>query len=183
MSKMERHPIELNEAAQNVALALQRGALEPLWLACIAVCIDGVLFALAFWFALYGAAPTDLFAPLDAAGWALLGSGMVVASMVAIGGYRSAVMAKRVTFIAYSLLCVMIPAAAGIFITPGGDMNAALVSMALSLAVAILPTRLAGTMIIRWVIETGLIARRAVIAGGGEEAARLIRRAERPTGK
>ena len=46
---------------------------------------------------------------------------------------------------------------------------------ALSLSVAIVPTRLGCRVIVRWVIETGLIARRTVIAGGGAAAARLIR--------
>lgn len=175
MSKMDRHSIKLNEAAQNVALVLQRGALEPLWLACIAVCIDVFVFALAFWFALYGATATEQFAPLDAAGWAILGSGVVVATMVVLGGYRSKVMANRVSFIGYSLLCAIAPVVVGIALAPVANMSTAIASTALSLTVAIIPTRLGGNMIIRWVIETGLIARRAVIAGGGEEAARLIR--------
>lgn len=175
MAESGAHAIVLNEAAQNVAQGLQRGALEPFWLACIAVCIDLPVFILAFWFALYGSTAPDQFAPFVAAAWAGLGAGVFVMTMIATGGYRSAVMADRVSFMAHSVLCAVVPIVLGAVLAPLDDRGAALAAMVLSLAIAIIPTRFAAQMAVAWVIEMGLIARRAVIAGGGEEAARLIR--------
>jgi Undecaprenyl-phosphate glucose phosphotransferase len=165
----------LNEAAQNVAQGLQRGALEPFWLACIAVCIDLPVFILAFWFALYGVTDPDQFAPFAAAAWAGLGGGIFVMAMIATGGYRSAVMADRVSFMAHSVLCGLVPIVLGAALAPLDDRCGALAATVLSLAIAMITTRFAAQMAVKWVIEMGLIARRAVIAGGGEEAARLIR--------
>ncbi|MBK0327612.1 exopolysaccharide biosynthesis polyprenyl glycosylphosphotransferase [Rhodobacteraceae bacterium F11138] len=165
----------LNESARNVALGLRRGALEPLWLTCVAAAIDLPIFAVAYWFAQYGATPADGFAPLAAAGWAVLGAAIFVAIMVATGVYRSAIMADRVSFIARSVLCASLPVLGYLDFLPPEEMHTALTAIVLSLAVPLIPIRLGAVMIVRWIIDTGLIARRAVIAGGGEEAARLIR--------
>lgn len=175
VAPMDGQSIGLNEAAQNVALGLRRGALEPLWLVCVAVCIDFPVFVLAFWFALYGAISIEEFAPVVAGLWAGLAGGVLVATLVATGGYRSTVMADRVSFITRTVLCATAPVLGIIALAPIESIGAALWVVGLSLAVAIIPTRLGARIIVRWVIETGLIARRAVIAGGGEEAARLIR--------
>lgn len=165
----------LNEAAQNVALVLRRGALEPLWLTCIAACIDLPVFIIAYWFALYGAMPTEQFAPFIAAGWAAFGAGTFVAIMVAVGGYRSAVMSNRVAFFSRSVQCAIVPILGGLVLIPFENIGGFLAVSVISLAIAIIPTRFGAHVIMCWVIETGLIARRAVIAGGGDEAANLIR--------
>lgn len=175
VSRFDGQPIELNAVAKNVARGLQRGALEPFWLMCVAVCVDLPVFVLVFWFACYGAIPTEQFDPLVVGGWAGLSGLVFVGSMVAIGGYRSAVMIDRVSFIARTVLCVVGPFVGLIALTPIENFGTALTAVGLTLAVAIIPTRLGAQMAVRWVIEAGLIARRAVIAGGGEEAARLIR--------
>ncbi|WP_241525586.1 hypothetical protein [Pseudophaeobacter leonis] len=73
VAEVEGQSNRLNEAAQNVAFGLQRGALEPLWLACVAICIDLPVLMLAFWFALYGASPAEQLTPVIAAGWAAWG--------------------------------------------------------------------------------------------------------------
>jgi Undecaprenyl-phosphate glucose phosphotransferase len=165
----------LNEAAQNVAFGLRRGAIEPFWLTFVAVCIDLPIFTLAFWFALYGAISTEQFSPLFAGVWAGLAGIFFVATMVATGGYRVPAMANRVSFIAHSVLCVVAPVIGLIALAPIDSLGEALSAAVFSLAAAIFPTRFGSQYIVRWVVETGLIARRAVIAGGGEEAARLIR--------
>lgn len=175
MAHVDGHSIVLNEAAQNVAFALRRGALEPLWLLCVAVCVDVPVFVLAFWFVLYGIIPTASFAPLIAAGWALLAGSFFVASMVAIGAYRSAVMANRASFITRTVFCAIAPVCGLLLIAPSNAPGVAVSTALLVMTVAIVPTRLGAQMVVGWVIDTGLIARRAVIAGGGDEAARLIR--------
>lgn len=175
MADVDGQSIRLNEVAQNVAFGLRRGALEPFWLASVAACIDLPMFALAFWFALYGATPIEQFTPLAAAGWAGLGGVCFVVIMITTGGYRSAVLTDRTSFIARSVLCVLAPVFGLIVLAPVESLGAALSAVVLSLAVVVLPTRFGVQMVVRWIIETGLIARRAVIAGGGDEAARLIR--------
>ncbi|MDW3221581.1 MAG: exopolysaccharide biosynthesis polyprenyl glycosylphosphotransferase [Paracoccaceae bacterium] len=175
MAHVDCQTIGLNEAAKNVASALRRGALEPLWLMCVAVCVDLPVFVLAFWFVLYATAVTGSFAPFLAAGWALLAAGLFVASMVAIGTYRSTIMANRAAFISRSIFCAIAPLGGLLMAVPPENPGIAVPTAVFVVMIAIIPTRLGAQMVVRWVIETGLIARRAVVAGGGDEAARLIR--------
>ncbi|KAE9628326.1 exopolysaccharide biosynthesis polyprenyl glycosylphosphotransferase [Parasedimentitalea maritima] len=175
MTSAGGHAVKLNEASQNVAFGLQRGALEPLWLTCVAACIDLPVFTLAFWFALYGSTSIDGFAPLIVGGWAGLGAVLFVTIMAITNGYSSALMTDRASFIARSVLCVIAPVIGLISLAPIESHGLAFSAAVISLAIAIVPTRFGAQVIVRWVVETGLIARRAVIAGGGEEAACLIR--------
>ncbi|MDA8584761.1 exopolysaccharide biosynthesis polyprenyl glycosylphosphotransferase [Rhodobacteraceae bacterium] len=175
VAHVEVHPTGLNEVAQNVAQGLQRGALEPFWLMCVAICIDLPVFALAFWFVLYGAVPADAFAPVPAALWACLGSLVFVATMIVIGGYRSTVLSQWKSFVTRTFLSALFPILGLVMIAPIDVMGTALTATLLSLGTAIAATRLGAQKAVNWVIDTGLIARRAVIAGGGAEAERLIR--------
>ncbi|WP_299968049.1 exopolysaccharide biosynthesis polyprenyl glycosylphosphotransferase [uncultured Roseobacter sp.] len=172
---MDGQSIQLNEAAQNVAMTLRRGALEPLWLLCVVVAVDFPVFVLAFWFVLYGASPADAFNPIMAAGWAALASVVFVSTMAAIGAYRGKIIASLSSFIFRTVLSVFPPLLGLAFFGPVESLGAATVAAVLSLTIAILPTRFGYRIVVKWVMETGLIARRTVIAGGGEEAARLIR--------
>lgn len=165
----------LNDAAQNVALGLQRGALEPFWLSCVAVCIDLPLFTLAFWFAFYGASSPETFAPLIAMVWACFCSLVFVTTMVAAGTYRSSVMVNWASFTARTFLCLILPVGGIVTLVHVDDVAVALSSAIIALAAAIVPSRFGIQLAVRWIIETGLISRRAIIAGGGEEAARVIR--------
>ncbi|MEL6523472.1 MAG: exopolysaccharide biosynthesis polyprenyl glycosylphosphotransferase [Pseudomonadota bacterium] len=170
----------LNEAARTVARRLQRGALEPFWLVCVAVCVELPVFAVAFWFLQYAAVPVGQFNPLQAAVWGLISSGVYVCSMVLSDGYASKVMADRTLYLMRSLLCLAVPVLVLAVLLPGPT-TIVIFAAFLSLATVLVPTRLAFPVAVRWFVETGLIARRAVIAGGGSEAARLIRGlAERP---
>lgn len=175
MPLFDEQPAKLNDVAQNVALGLQRGALEPFWLSCVAVCLELPIFVLAIWFALYASTSPQDFSPLIAVGWAGAGSLTFVAMMVVTGAYRSSVMSNWVAFVGRTALCLIVPVV-GIFSVAQTESVAAVFTAALmSLSVAIVPTRFGAQIAVRWVIETGLISRRAIIAGGGEEAARLIR--------
>lgn len=175
MGQIDRQLNGLSEAAQNVALGLRRGALAPLWLTCVAVCLDFPLMTLAFWFMQFAATPVLDFNGGMATIWALGGAGLFTVSMAAADVYRSAIMSDLVAFVARSILCLVAPVlgmvAFGGFPSPGNALGAAV----LCFGVALLPSRLAAQKALNWVIEAGLIARRAVVAGGGEEAARLIR--------
>jgi Undecaprenyl-phosphate glucose phosphotransferase len=175
VSLIDEQSIKLNDVALNVAQGLQRGALEPFWLTCVAVCIDFPVFVLAFWFALYGASSAETFAPFIAIGWAGLGSLTFVTTMVATGAYRSSVIASWVSFVARTVLCLFVPVAALIFLPSVDSIAVSLSVAAISFTIATVPSRLGAQIAVKWVIESGLISRRAIIAGGGEEAARLIR--------
>ena len=172
---MVEHSRQLNEAARTVALGLRRGALEPFWLICVALCVELPVFTLAFWFAQYAAVPAPLFSPFAAAGVAMAATVFFMASMVAANVYRSAIMADRVTFAARSILCLILPATGLVLLAPFPDPAAGARALVISLAAVLLPTRVAAQVVMRWVIDMGLVARRAIIAGGGEEAERLIR--------
>lgn len=172
---IDDRPIRLNDVAHNVARGLQRGALEPFWLTCVAVCIDLPVFVLAFWFTLYGATSHETFTPFISIGWAGLGSLAFVTTMVATGAYHSSIIASWVSFVARTVLCLIVPVAVIITLASVDGIGATLSAAAISLTIATVPSRLAAQIAVRWVIETGLISRRAIIAGGGEEAARLIR--------
>lgn len=175
VKELDVQPIKLNEAALNVAKTLRRGALEPLWMFCIATAIDLPVFSLAFWFALYAAVPSADFDPLNAMVWAVLAGVIFASTMAATGAYRSEVMANFLSFLNRTLVSVLPPAVGIILFAPIESERAAIIALLISLCSAILPTRLGYQIVVRWVIETGLVARRTVIAGGGEEAARLIR--------
>lgn len=179
---MDGQSIGLNEAARSVALTVRRGALEPLWLLCVAMAVDLPVFTLAFWFALYGSVPAAEFAPLVAAAQAASGAVLVAVALAASGAYRSKTMANFPAFLGATLLAVLVPGLGLLFFAPVAGLGPALWAFGLSLFVAILPTRIGARAILRWVIDTGLIARRTVIAGGGEEAARLIRGVHARTG-
>jgi Undecaprenyl-phosphate glucose phosphotransferase len=141
----------------------------------VAISIDLPVLIMAFWFTLYGSTPTAQFTPLIAAGWAALAAVIAVTTMAATGGYRSTVMADRGSFIRRTAACVIAPLLGLQALATDASYSATLLSAAISLVVAIFPTRYGAQIVVRWVVETGLIARRAVIAGGGQEAARLIR--------
>lgn len=175
MAHIEEQPGDLNENAQTVALGLQRGALEPFWLMCVAICIDVPVFVLAFWFALYGAVPGDIFAPVTAAIWAVLCATCTVASLIVLGGYRAATMARFYVFAIRSIFAATLPVLGVVALLPVASISTGFWVTFISLALAIFPTRAMACRAVNWVIGTGLIARRAVVAGGGVEAAKLVR--------
>lgn len=175
MENTDANALGLSEAAKNVALGLRRGLLAPIWLVCLAICVDFPVITLAFWFVQYGSIPAALFSPLSAAFIAGLGAFLFVVMMVATGSYNSRVMAVPTAFIARTALALIFPAILVSAFQPVGDLNVVLTAGVITLALAVIPTRLGTGVAVNWVIDAGLIARRAVIAGGGEQAAKLIR--------
>lgn len=165
----------LSEAAKHLSSELQRRSLEPFALVCGMICIDLPVFSLAFWFAQYGASPTENFEPFGAAALAVLGSIVFVTLMVSIRAYRTEVMSKRLAFIARSFACATLPSIGLLGLGSLVSWGMAMLAFAVSLTAAVLPTRLCIQMLVKWALDTRLISRRAVIAGGGHEAAQLIR--------
>jgi Undecaprenyl-phosphate glucose phosphotransferase len=165
----------LGEAAQHVLNGLRRGTLEPFWLLCGMICIDLPLFSLGFWFAQYTSTSVARFEPVISGGIAILGAGLFAILMLATGSYRSSVLSNRRQFVLRSLACAVVPGL-GLLWLVGGDASTGVVSAFFScVVITVLSTRLGIQLVVQWAVETRLIARRAVIAGGGPEAEQLIR--------
>ncbi len=165
----------LGEAAQTLASRFRRPSLAPIWITCIAASFDLLAFSLAAWFALFAAAYPGAFAPLTAA-FAALATGTGTTALLALArrySRRHLRDARRAT--ALAALAALLPCTLLWIWAPAGadqDLGAA---MAVSFALAIIPSRLTGAAAMRWLEANGLTARRAVVAGGGDHAARLIR--------
>lgn len=165
----------LNEAAAQLARTLVRPTLAPIRVAVIAALMETVGFGLGLWFTFYAASPVMAFRPGFAVLSAVLLAVVAVALLAAFGGYRlnNLVRLRRsaglVTAVAVIVLCVAAlepgPAA------PGGIFWAGLGAALL----VFLPLRLALSSAADWAVASGLTSRRAVIAGGGPEAERLLR--------
>ena len=168
----------LNEAATNIATALQRPSLAPVWLTVFAICFDLPVFATALWFAQYAAVSPSDFAPLSAAGLGFLIAAASVGLLALGGGYRPNVMRKpkRAMLGAFLALAGPVTLAGSLAADAwSADFANFLLASFLALACVIIPLRLIETQVVAWIIDSGLIQRRAVIAGGGEHAERLIR--------
>lgn len=171
----EKAHANLSEAAQHVSEGLKRGSLEPFWLMCVMACIDTPVFSVAFWFAQYASTPTVSFDPLLAGGLALLGSILFVVLMLSTAGYNAGLMSKRMPFIFRSVSCVAVASACLILAAPVVSPGVVVTVFAVCMTAAILPTRIAIQNAVKWAIDTQLISRRAVVAGGGHQAEELIR--------
>ena len=84
----------LNEAATNIATALQRPSLAPVWLTVFTICLDLPAFATALWFAQYAAVSPSDFAPLSAASAGFVVAAASIGLLALGGGYRPNVMRK-----------------------------------------------------------------------------------------
>ena len=168
----------LNEAATNVATALQRPSLAPIWLTGLATCLDLPLFATAVWFAQYAALSPSEFAPLGAASAGALVAAAAIGLLAFGGGYRPNVMRKPRHAMPAAFLALAGPVMlAGSLAAEAWSAEFVnfLVASFLALACVVIPLRLIEAQVFAWIIDSGLIQRRAVIAGGGEHAERLIR--------
>jgi len=165
----------LNEAALNVASGLQRVALAPIWVSVLVACLDLPTFAIAIWFAQYATVPALHFAPLHAAGAAAVVAALSASLLALGGGYRPNLLRRPVRGVLWAIVA---GAAATILISGvlrSDDTAAVFPAAVLLLAAGLFPLRLIVSRIVAWIIDSGLLLRRAVIAGGGEHAERLIR--------
>ncbi|WP_372923093.1 exopolysaccharide biosynthesis polyprenyl glycosylphosphotransferase [Roseovarius sp.] len=168
----------MNEAAANVATALQRPSLAPVWLTVLGICLDLPIFATALWFAQYAAVSPSDFAPLGAASAGFLIAAASIGLLALGEGYRPNVMRKPKHAILRAFLALAGPVMlAGSLVANAWSAEFAdfLLASFLALASVIVPLRLIEAQVVDWVIDSGLIQRRAVVAGGGEHAERLIR--------
>lgn len=168
----------LNEAATNIAAALQRPSLTPVWLTVFAICLDLPAFSTALWFAQYAAVSSSDFTPLSAAVAGFAVAATSIGLLALGGGYRPNVMQKPKQAMLSAFLALAGPVTlAGSLATNAWSAEFAdfLLASFLALVSVMVPLRMIEAHIGAWIIDSGLIQRRAVIAGGGEHAERLIR--------
>ncbi len=168
-------PDGLGEAAANIAQALQRSALAPIWLVCVAACVDVPVFATALWFAQYAVLSNAAFSPVSAALAGVLAAVVSSATLAASSGYDPSVLHSPLRFALRTFLACLVPVGAIAITVPGGTSGAFLVAAIASLTAVTVPTRIGGAMVARWMTDNRLLSRRAVIAGGGEHAVQLVR--------
>ena len=169
----EAHAAPLSEAASQVAGRLRRPALAPISIAFVAVCLDLPVFAVAVWFAQYAATPTADFDPLQATALAVATAAVASGVLAVTGGYAMRSRCRAPAALVHGSLALVVPAIA--LLADDIPVGRLMPSVTLAALAAIVPTRLVGAAAMRWVLDVGLVGRRAVIAGGGENAARLIR--------
>ena len=166
--------VELNESATHVARRLRRAALAPVWVACIAAGIDLATLPVAFWFAEFGVSPADGFGPLGAGFRGLSAAAIIVALLAATRAYEPPALRRPIRSLVHALAAILPLASLAALGAPAASVPLLLAWLAAASCV-LLATRLAGAGAIGWAIDAGLTERRAVLAGGGENAARLIR--------
>lgn len=172
---MDQRPSGLSEAAEIMTQGLHRMALAPIWVACVAICLDVPIFATALWFAQYAALPGADFSPISAALAGILAAAIASFTLAAISGYNPRVLRSSVRSVSLTVLAFFIPVGVMALAMPFETFQAFLVAAILSLAAVIIPTRIGSAIVARWMLDTRLFDRRAVIAGGGENAMHLIR--------
>ena len=166
---------ELSEAARLVAQGLRRSALAPVWIACIAICLDMPILSVALWFAQYAVTPAESFGAIHAA---LLATAIGLAGSVFLAvtsGYDPRALRQPLPAIARTLVTLTLPAAILSLVAPPDTSPPVFAAAILALLAVIVPTRVGAAIGCRWLLDHHLLDRRAVIAGGGEHAVRLIR--------
>ncbi|PIL17175.1 hypothetical protein P775_24940 [Puniceibacterium antarcticum] len=168
-------PYHLSEAAQVVALGMQRGALAPIWVACFASAIEFPMAALILWFAQFASVPTNEFSAKSAEYIAIVGAGLFVATMALTNSFRISVISSALNFTARTAICLLIPVLIACDFQSDARLGSLLYNVILALLIYVLPTRLIAAYVMKWVAEAGLVSRHAVIAGNSAETTSLIR--------
>ncbi len=160
-SPAEDDPPVLGDAAARIARNLQRGALNP---DTVSACCAGVdVAALALALVLTAGAPA-------------VAVGAAIAAVFATGlvrGYRLSTLRDPGRALAAALpLWVMAAGLTGV--ASGQPLSGALLSVTVG-ALVLLWLRAISAAGVRWILDSGMTERRAVIVGGGGNAERLIR--------
>lgn len=164
----------LGEAAARMAIGFSRPALVPLRVAMIAASVQFLCLAIGFWFLLF--AMNTEFSAIPAIFYAGGLSLFGVAVGVALKSFSFSNLTNKNGIVKYALIAVYVPVVPIVLFFPSdlGIVARFLDTVVLFVGVA-LPMRWLFQRLCAWAVSTGLTARRAVIAGGGEEAARVVR--------
>jgi len=180
MTRMQAMPrpadtATLPMAAALVARRLRQPRLAFVRIGLVVTVLDAVAFTLATWFALFAATPPGVFTPMPAAAHAALAGILGAAIATAAGASGRRLLRRRVRGALVTFSAYTIPLA-GLALPRGGDAAGDLLAAGfLAGLCVILPVRLAVAAFVNWAVASGVTDRRAVVAGGGLEAERLIR--------
>ncbi len=163
-------------AAERIAQGLRRSPVSPLTLATVARGVDFATTALGLWFAAYATTAPSTFVP----GFAALGAcltALVCVGALGLGGDHGLRALARLwrgwaRVVAAGVVGAGAGLLAGIWTAPPAPFLAA---AAAGVALLGLPGRAVVRMCATWVRDFGLSERRALIVGGGENAAELMR--------
>lgn len=161
--------------ARLVARRLSVPRLAPVHLGLLAAALEAVALVLMGWFALFFAGDPGARGFAAAAALAALPAGFSGAAMTALAGGYALTALRRPRA---GLLPAFGGGAAALWIAAiaGGQPPAAVAAPGLVLWIGFLvPLRACLAGAAGWAVEAGLTGRRAVIAGGGEEARRVVR--------
>ena len=159
----------MSEAAAIIARQLRHPALTPVAIACIAAGAEFALLAIGFWFAQYSA--MQPFGALAATLRAVPAAVVAVLVLAAAGGYHAGALRRPARGIGLALVVAFGSALAALASTE----PSLAIAVLLAVSVVMIPLRLVAAAALRWAFDAGLTGRRAVLAGGGENAAQLIR--------
>lgn len=166
---------DLGEAARQVARSLRRPSVSPVAIGLSAAAIDCVAVTLAVWFAAYAASEVT-FQSLRLTALAFAAAALAVSIVAQAGGYRLHALRGfwRGAGLVFGVALCTVGAGAVLDVWPAPHVpivGAAIVA----LGVALVPARLLVSAIARWALDFGLTERRAIVVGGGANAADLIR--------
>ncbi len=165
----------LGEAAALVARGIRRAALAPTWIALLAMGLDVPALSTALWFAQYASIAASEFSPVWAASDAILAATAASVTLACGRGYSPAALRLAGRSIPSAIAALAMPVVLLALTLPDASRGPFALSAGVALLAVCLPTRLVGGALARWLMETRLLDRRAVVAGGGDNAERLIR--------
>jgi Undecaprenyl-phosphate glucose phosphotransferase len=167
-------PRGLGEDAKLIAAALRRPAVSRLSLTILARLLDLTAISLALWFADFAASGGDLVA-LRSAAVAFVAGLLAVLLLGQVGGYQPRRLRRTVPGVASVVAAGVVFAALGSFSGLwSGSAHGFLWACLAALSLTVLPARLLVGSVAGWLLDYGLIERRAMVAGGGDNAGRLI---------
>lgn len=165
----------LSEAAAQAARLLRRPSLAPVRVAVILAGIEWLLLTVSGWFAFYASTPAAGFNDVRAAAYAAAMAAIAVAFTASASGYALRNLTSRLRGPARALAGFGAAAILLSWLRTGAAFPDFLEEVLIAAFAVVVPFRLAVSAAARWAVESGLTARRAVLAGGGTEAERVVR--------
>ena len=161
------------ETADRVARGLRRPSLAPLTVSLLSVAVDVPVFALALWFGAFAAGEGGSFEAGVSAVWALAGAVGAAVLLGWVGGYRAETLSRRWHSPTLAAAAIALAAALGAMRQAAPD--AALWILLATAVPIVAAVRFLVSGAVLWARDSGLMERRAVLAGGGRPAADLMR--------
>lgn len=160
-----------------LALGFSRPAIVALRVALLAGFLDYISLSIGFWFVLY--ATTAEFSPMVALIQSLSLAAAGVVALAAVSQYKLANLTGWGAHLRGAAIAVGAPVIVLQFaVPPDFGVESRLLAALVLFGIVALPVRWLVGQAVSWAVSTGLTSRRAVIAGGGDEAVDVLRRLE-----